>query len=58
MAAAEAGIRFSVVDAETLPLIGFAGDETRAELHSSPPSLPPSLPRSRFNRVILKSVGQ
>jgi len=31
-AAAEAGIRFTVVDAETLSLIGFAGDETQAEL--------------------------
>lgn len=31
-AAAEAGIRFPVVDAETLSLIGFAGDETHAEL--------------------------
>lgn len=40
-AAAEAGIGFTVVDAETLSLIGFAGDETHAELlHSnffSPP---------------------
>lgn len=30
-AAAEAGIRFTVVDAETLSLIGSAGDETHAE---------------------------
>lgn len=34
-AAAEAGIRFTVVDAETLSLIGFAGDETHAEQHSN-----------------------
>lgn len=34
-AAAEAGIRFTVVDAETLSLIGFAGDETHAELRSN-----------------------
>lgn len=34
-AAAEAGIRFIVVDAETLSLIGFAGDETHAELRSN-----------------------
>lgn len=34
-AAAEAGIRFTVVDAETLSLIGSAGDETHAELRSN-----------------------
>lgn len=35
-AAAEAGIGFTVVDAETLSLIGFAGNETHAELlHSN-----------------------
>lgn len=41
-AAAEAGIRFTVVDAETLSLIGFAGDETHAELRSNffSPSVP------------------
>lgn len=33
--AAEAGIRFTVVDAETLSLIGFAGDKTHAELCSN-----------------------
>lgn len=33
--AAEAGIRFTVVDAETLSLIGFAGDETQTELCSN-----------------------
>lgn len=33
---AEAGIRFTVVDAETLSLIGFTGDET----HTEPLSLP------------------
>lgn len=57
-AAAEAGIRFSVVDAETLPLIGFAGDETQAELHSNF-LLPLSL--SLFplqSGVILKRVGK
>lgn len=39
-AAAEAGIHFTVVDAETLSLIGFAGDETQAELQFFFPSLP------------------
>lgn len=34
-AAAEAGIRFTAVDAETLSLIGFAGDETHAEPRSN-----------------------
>lgn len=43
-AAAEAGIRFTVVDAETLSLIGFAGDETHAELRSNFFSLSPSFP--------------
>lgn len=41
--AAEAGIRFTVVDAETLSLIGFAGDETQTELCSNfffPPRSP------------------
>jgi len=41
-AAAEAGIRFTVVDAETLSLIGFAGDETHAEPHSNSFPLSPS----------------
>lgn len=43
-AAAEAGIRFTVVDAETLSLIGFAGDETHAELRSNFFPLSPSFP--------------
>lgn len=42
-AAAEAGIRFTVVDAETLSLIGFAGDETHAELRSNFLFFSPSL---------------
>lgn len=50
-AAAEAGIRFTVVDAETLSLIGFAGDETHAELRSN--FFPPrSLPLSLFNQML------
>lgn len=47
-AAAEAGIRFTVVDAETLSLIGSAGDETHAELRSNFFSLPLSL----FNQML------
>lgn len=54
-AAAEAGIRFTVVDAETLPLIGFAGDETHAELRSNfffhPLSLFPSSIRCYSKKV-------
>lgn len=49
-AAAEAGIRFTVVDAETLSLIGFAGDETHAELRSN--FFSPSLPLSLFNQML------
>lgn len=49
-AAAEAGIRFTVVDAETLSLIGFAGDETHAELRSN--FFPRSLPLSLFNQTL------
>lgn len=48
-AAAEAGIRFTVVDAEALSLIGFAGDET----HTGPWSnFFSSLPLSLFNQVL------
>lgn len=39
--AAESGIRFTVVDAETLSLIGFAGDETHTEPHSYFSPIPP-----------------
>lgn len=49
-AAAAAGIRFTVVDAETLSLIGFAGDETHAEPRSNF-FLPLSLPLSLFNQM-------
>lgn len=49
-AAAEAGIRFTVVDAEALSLIGFAGDETHTEPWSQK-IFSPSLPLSLFNQV-------
>lgn len=56
-AAAEAGIRFTVVDAETLSLIGFSGDETHAELRSNFfPPLSPSVPLQ--SDVILRTCLQ
>lgn len=55
-AAAEAGIRFTVVDAETLSLIGFAGDETHAEPRSNFFSLSPSFPLQ--SDVILRKCLQ
>lgn len=58
-AAAEAGIRFTVVDAETLSLIGFAGDETHAELRSNFLFFSPSLPLSPLQSdVILRKCLQ
>lgn len=53
-AAAEAGIRFTVVDAETLSLIGSAGDETHAERLSNFFSSPFSLQ----SEVILRKCLQ
>lgn len=49
--AAEAGIRFTVVDAETLSLIGFAGDETQTELCSNF-FFPLALLLSLFNQML------
>ena len=54
--AAEAGIRFTVVDAETLSLIGFTGDETHSELRSNFFPLHPSLPLQ--SDVILRKCQQ
>lgn len=49
--AAEAGIRFTVVDAETISLIGFAGDETHTEPRSNFFS-PPFLLLSLFDQIL------
>lgn len=52
-AAAEAGTRFAAVDAETLSLIGFAGDETQAELRSNLFIFFPSPPHSLVNQMFI-----